>query len=400
MILSEISDIRAATEEVNRSRAAAEKQSKTLTASLTELNKKIEAASLTLADIENYKRKMEAENGDLLLQLQDLEISANLLSTNNKSLGSALEEQKQVCDDEAKERSGLLSKYRNLELEQAGLQEQLSEETISREDVVRQAAAAGEQILDCRRKYEESQARAEEMEMAKLKLQARLSEAEATMENLHNKLYQLEKKKTKTQTELDEVTTRLDQAAALNSALEKKAKQFDRIVAEWKHRVESLSLELDTSQNETRNVSSELFRMKNAYDEAVLMLDDVRKENKNLSAEIKDLMDQITEGGRTIHEIDKIRQRLQTEKLELESALSEAEGALEQEENKVVRLQLELGQVKEEIERKMAEKDEEFQCSKKQMTKALEGLQMSLEAECKAKAEALRIKRKLEADVR
>ena len=400
MILSEISDIRAATEEVNRSRAAAEKQSKTLTASLSELNKKIEAASLTLADIENYKRKMEAENGDLLLQLQDLEISANLLSTNNKSLGSALEEQKQVCDDEAKERSGLLSKYRNLELEQAGLQEQLSEETISREDVVRQAAAAGEQILDCRRKYEESQARAEEMEMAKLKLQARLSEAEATMENLHNKLYQLEKKKTKTQTELDEVTTRLDQATALNSALEKKAKQFDRIVAEWKHRVESLSLELDTSQNETRNVSSELFRMKNAYDEAVLMLDDVRKENKNLSAEIKDLMDQITEGGRTIHEIDKIRQRLQTEKLELESALSEAEGALEQEENKVVRLQLELGQVKEEIERKMAEKDEEFQCSKKQMAKALEGLQMSLEAECKAKAEALRIKRKLEADVR
>ena len=34
------------------------------------------------------------------------------------------------------------------------------------------------------------------------------------------------------------------------------------------------------------------------------------------------------------------------------------------------------------------------------MAKALEGLQMSLEAECKAKAETLRIKRKLESDVR
>ena len=209
MILSEISDIRAATEEVNRSRAASEKQSKALTASLAELNKKIEAASLTLADIENYKRKMEAENGDLLLQLQDLESSANLLRTNNKSLGCALEEQKQVCCEEGKERSGLLARYRNLELELAGLQEQLSEETIAREDVGRQAGAAGEQVLASRRKYEEAQARAEELEMSKLKLQARLSEAEASMENLHNKLYQLEKKKTMTQTEVEEATAKL-----------------------------------------------------------------------------------------------------------------------------------------------------------------------------------------------
>ena len=111
-------------------------------------------------------------------------------------------------------------------------------------------------------------------------------------------------------------------------------------------------------------------------------------------------MDQLGDGGRSIHDLDKQRRRLEVEKEELKGALEEAEGALEQEENKVVRLQLELGQVREEIERKMAEKEEEFQCSRKQMAKALEGLQMSLEAECKAKAEALRIKRKLEADVR
>ena len=46
--------------------------------------------------------------------------------------------------------------------------------------------------------------------------------------------------------------------------------------------------------------------------------------------------------------------------MELEAALSEAEGALEQEENKVLRAQLELGQVKQEIDRRVAEKEEEF----------------------------------------
>ena len=79
-----------------------------------------------------------------------------------------------------------------------------------------------------------------------------------------------------------------------------------------------------------------------------------------LSNEIKDIMDQISEGGRSIHEIDKICKRLEAEKMELESALSEAEGALEQEENKVLRAQLELGQVKQEIDRRVAEKEEEF----------------------------------------
>merc|ERR1719187_303628 len=118
-----------------------------------------------------------------------------------------------------------------------------------------------------------------------------------------------------------------------------------------------------------------------------------------LSNEIKDIMDQISEGGHTIHEIDKIRKRLEAEKLELQAALEEAEATLEQEENKVLRAQLELGQVKVEIERRIAEKEEEFMLIKKTQGKAIESMQAALETESKAKAEALRMKKKLEADV-
>merc|ERR1719150_2192467 len=110
-------------------------------------------------------------------------------------------------------------------------------------------------------------------------------------------------------------------------------------------------------------------------------------------------MDQISEGGRSIHEIDKIRKRLEAEKLELQAALEEAEGPLEQEENKVLRSQLELTQVRQEIERRIAEKDEEFLSTKKNFTKGIDGMQTALEQEAKAKAEALRMKKKLEADV-
>merc|ERR1712223_891773 len=157
--------------------------------------------------------------------------------------------------------------------------------------------------------------------------------------------------------------------------------------------------DLDTAQKETRNASSDLFRVKAAYEESVLQLDEVRRENKCLSNEIKDIMDQISEGGRSIHEIDKICKRLDAEKMELEAALSEAEGALEQEENKVLRAQLELTQVRQEIERRIAEKEEEFASTKKNMGKALENMQAAVETEAKGKAEALRMKKKLEGDV-
>merc|ERR1712110_542624 len=83
---------------------------------------------------------------------------------------------------------------------------------------------------------------------------------------------------------------------------------------------------------------------------------------------------------------------------ELQSALEEAEATLEQEENKVLRCQLELNAVRQEIERRLAEKEEEFLLIKKAQSKALDSMQLALETETKSKAEALRMKKKLEGD--
>merc|ERR1711920_26925 len=176
---------------------------------------------------------------------------------------------------------------------------------------------------------------------------------------------QVDKAKAKVAADIEDMAAQADQAQLLNASMEKKAKQFDKVVSEWKMKVESLSMDLDVAQKDCRNASSELFRVKSAYEESILQLDEVRKENKVLSNEIKDIMDQISEGGKSIHEIDKIRKRLEAEKMELQAALEEAEGSLEQEENKVLRAALELTQVRQEIERRIAEKDEEFLSTKK-----------------------------------
>merc|ERR1712240_292118 len=399
-ISNEIGDVRAATDEVARSKASAEKSYKNLVATLNDLNKKVEESNLTLGDMEAGKRRITAENADLLRQLQELESNANLLLKTKSALVAALDEQKSIADNEAKERVSLLAKYRNLEHEADGLKENYEEEVGAKENLMRQLNKAQGESDMWRTRYEkDGVGKAEELEMSRLKMQARLSEAESTVGQLNSKLAQVEKAKAKLQSELDGMGVQLDQAQILNSSMEKKAKQFDRIVAEWKSKVDSLGMDLDGSQKETRNSSSELFKVKSAYEETVLQLEEVRRENKTLSNEIKDIMDQISEGGRSIHEIDKIRKRLEAEKMELESARSEAEGALEQEENKVLRASLELTQVRQEIERRLAQKDEEFASTKKNFAKAIDGMQMELEAETKGKVEALRMKKKLETDV-
>merc|ERR1711983_268656 len=76
----EIQDVRAATDEIIRSKASAEKSNKNLILTLNEANKKVEEANLTLGDFENGKRKIAAENADLLRQLQELENQANMLA--------------------------------------------------------------------------------------------------------------------------------------------------------------------------------------------------------------------------------------------------------------------------------------------------------------------------------
>ncbi|NWS65082.1 MYSS protein, partial [Chunga burmeisteri] len=73
--------------------------------------------------------------------------------------------------------------------------------------------------------------------------------------------------------------------------------------------------------------------------------------------------------------------------------------SLEHEEGKILRLQLELNQVKSEIDRKIAEKDEEIDQMKRNHLRVVESMQSTLDAEIRSRNEALRLKKKMEGDL-
>merc|ERR1711942_5025 len=224
-------------------------------------------------------------------------------------------------------------------------------------------------------------------------------ESEELVDALTTKVANAEKSKGRMTNDLDEISMEYERVHAAALITEKRGKNFDKVLGEWQSKAADVSAEVAASQDEGRNYSSELFRLKAATDEAVEQLDIVKRENKNLADEIKDLLDQLGEGGRSIHDLDKQRRRLETEKEELQAALEEAEATLEMEENKVLRAQLELAQVKQEIDRRVAEKEDEFNNTRKNHARAMDSIGASIETEQRAKGEALRVKKQLEGEI-
>ena len=60
----------------------------------------------------------------------------------------------------------------------------------------------------------------------------------------------------------------------------------------------------------------------------------------------------------------------------MQKALDEAEAALEAEESKVLRAQIEVSQIRSEIEKRIQEKEEEFENTRKNHQRALESMQV------------------------
>merc|ERR1719282_183886 len=276
----------------------------------------------------------------------------------------------------------------------------IDEEAERKNDALRALSKAQAEIQLWKSKFEtEALGRIDELEGNKSKLGARVNESEETIDSLNSKIAATEKTKHRMDMELEDLQMEYERTHAAAIITEKRGKNFDKVLGEWKAKADDLMAELEACRCESRNYSSEVFRLKAGYDETMEQLDVVKRENKNLADEIKDLLDQLGDGGRSIHELDKQRRRLEVEKEELQGALEEAEGALEQEENKVLRAQLELSQTKQEIDRRVAEKEEEFENTKKNHARAMDSLNASLESEQRAKNESLRIKKKLESTI-
>ena len=76
-----------------------------------------------------------------------------------------------------------------------------------------------------------------------------------------------------------------------------------------------------------------------------------------------------------------------------------SQSSLEHEEAKILHIQLELNQVKSEVDRKVAEKEEEIDLLKRNYQRTVDMLQNTLDAETRSRNDAVRVKKKMEGDL-
>ncbi|XP_070580048.1 myosin heavy chain, striated muscle-like isoform X2 [Ptychodera flava] len=396
----ECDDLSANIEMLQKAKSQAEKVNQQVNAQLSDANQRIDENVRTINDLNSSKSRLAQENNDLNRQLEESESQVSALSKQRSQLNAQLEDLKRSLDDEGRNKATLAAQVRQAQADADSLREQLEDEADSKSELQRQLAKMNSELQAMRAKFDgEAVQRAEELEEAKKKLLIKLQEVEEELDQFKSKCSSLEKTKHRLQGEIEDLSIDVDRANGLALSLEKKQRNFDKTILEWKQKCDELSAELELSQKESRSHAAEVFRLKSTYEETIETIEQLRRDNKGLHDEIGDLTEQLGEGGKSVHELEKAKRKLEMEKEELQAALEEVEGQLEQEEGKFLRIQLELAQVRQEIDRRLAEKEEEFEATRKNHSRAIESMQASLEAETKAKSDQMRLKKKLESEV-
>ncbi|XP_033023087.1 myosin-16 [Lacerta agilis] len=397
---AEIEDLSASMETIQKSKMNADAHVRKLEDNLSEANARLAEMEKNHAEVNAIRSRLQAENSELSREHEESQTRLNQILRVKTSLTSQVDDFKRQLDEESKARSAAVVSLANTKHDLDLIKEQLEEEQGGKSELQRLVSKLNTEVTTWRTKYEtDAIQRTEELEETKRKLTARLQEAEETAETAQARVASMEKNKQRLQMEVEDLTLDLEKANAACAALDKKQRAFDKMLAEWHQKCEELQLEVDNSQKECRMYMTENFKLKTAYEESLEHLESVKKDNKTLQEEIKDLIDQLGEGGRSVHELQKMKKKLELEKDELQVALEEAESTLEVEESKLIRIQLELAQVKADIDRRIHEKEEEFEATRKNHQRAIEALQSSLELEAKGRAEALRLKKKMETDL-
>uniref|UniRef100_A0A8K9XB87 Myosin-7B n=1 Tax=Oncorhynchus mykiss TaxID=8022 RepID=A0A8K9XB87_ONCMY len=350
----EIDDLSSNMEAVAKAKGNLEKMCRTLEDQLSELKTKNDENVRQVNDISGQRARLLTENGEFGRQLEEKEALVSQLTRGKQAFTQQVEELKRAVEEEVKAKNALAHGVQSARHDCDLLREQFEEEQEAKAELQRGMSKANSEVAQWRTKYEtDAIQRTEELEEAKKKLAQRLQDAEETIEATNSKCASLEKTKQRLQGEVEDLMIDVERANALAANLDKKQRNFDKVLAEWKQKYEEGQAELEGAQKEARSMSTELFKMKNSYEEALDHLETLKRENKNLQQEISDLTEQIGETGKSIHELEKAKKTVETEKSEIQTALEEAEGTLEHEESKILRVQLELNQIKGEVDRKI-----------------------------------------------
>merc|ERR1719315_1018331 len=150
----DLGEARAALDDGMRERANIEKNCKLTQGLIVESNTKLDEMTRALNETDCTKKKLLVESQDLNRQIEETENAIAALGKNKVSLTTQLEDTKTLADGEARDRSTLLTKYKNLSSDCENLKMRIDEEAERKNDALRALSKAQSEIQLWKSKYE------------------------------------------------------------------------------------------------------------------------------------------------------------------------------------------------------------------------------------------------------
>ena len=226
----DLQEARGTLEEGVRAKAELDKNGKLIQGSIVDANQKLDDMARALNEAESQRKRLDVEKADLERQIEEGENGLATLNKQKISLTTQLEDTKRLADAEHRDRSSLLTKFKNLNTELETTRERIDNEHERKSDVLKALSKAQAEIQLWRSRYEtEGMGRVDELEGSRMKLQARITEAEETVESLQVKIANSEKSRARLQGDLEEISMEYERTHAAAIICEKRGKNFDRV---------------------------------------------------------------------------------------------------------------------------------------------------------------------------
>ncbi|KAF3814173.1 hypothetical protein GH733_017770, partial [Mirounga leonina] len=366
-------------------RAKVEKLRSDLSRELEEISERLEeAGGATSVQIEmNKKREAEFQKMRRDLEEATLQHEATAAALRKKHADSVAELSEQI--------DNLQRVKQKLEKEKSEFKLELDDVTSNMEQIIKAKANLEKMCRTLEDQMNEHRSKAEETQR---ELSRQLDEKEALISQLTRG------KLTYTQ-QLEDLKRQLEEEVkaknALAHALQSARHDCDLLREQYEEETEAKA-EL---QRVLSKANSEVAQWRTKYEtDAIQRTEELEEAKKKLAQRLQDAEEAVEAVNAKCSSLEKTKHRLQNEIEDLMVDVERSNAAAAALDKKQRNFdKLEFNQIKAEIERKLAEKDEEMEQAKRNHLRVVDSLQTSLDAETRSRNEALRVKKKMEGDL-
>ncbi|CAK9297639.1 unnamed protein product [Gordionus sp. m RMFG-2023] len=397
----ELIDATSQLDAVTKDKLAADRTIDKLQSQVNEFSLRIQEQIKLLNEANIVRDRLSKENNDLLQECKDANAAKEQIILLKNDIQRALDDTRRSLDEELRIKQTLQTNLRSLENEVDHLRLQIEEETELKLEIERQLVKANNDAAAFKSKYDQEVIlHHEEVEEYRRRLAQKIAEFEEQLSQLHSRCTNLEKAKTRLQSELDVTLIDLDKANQTISLLESKVISLEKGLAEYKIKNEALLRELDEAQKLLRSAQSELAKARTENEKLNERNNALIRENKKLNDDIGELKGALSDANRRNHELEVALKRMEDERNEYAALYKDAENGRRIEEARANKAISDLAAAKQEFERRLQEKEDELEHTRKAMQAEIDALTARIaDVEAKMRAEIQRIRKKLGAEI-